>query len=68
MGGAGGGDGEHERCAKEAMEAAVRRAVRKLIHTPTVKAKEAASQGDEDVLTAARFLFGIEARDEPEQE
>jgi len=54
--------------SKEAMEAAVRRAVRKLIHTPTVKAKEAASQGDEDVLTAARFLFGIEAQDEPEQE
>lgn len=44
---------------KAAFEAALHRAVRKLIHTPTVKAKEAASQGDEELLTAARFLFDI---------
>ena len=44
---------------REAVEAALRRAVRKLIHVPTVRAKEAASQGDEDLLTAARYLFGF---------
>ena len=44
---------------REALEAAMRRTVRKLIHTPTVRAKEAASHGDDDLLTAARFLFGI---------
>ena len=44
---------------RDIIEAAVRRAVRKLIHTPTVKAKEAASHGDEETLTAARYLFGI---------
>jgi len=46
---------------RDIIEAAVRRAVRKLIHTPTVKAKEAASHGDEETLTAARYLFGIPA-------
>ena len=55
--------GDLDEQSREAIEAAVRRAVRKLIHTPTVKAKEAASQGDEGVLTAARYLFGIEAQD-----
>ena len=44
---------------KAAFESALRRAVRKVMHMPTVRAKEAASQGDEDVLIAARYLFGV---------
>jgi glutamyl-tRNA reductase len=48
-----------DEAGREAVEAALRRAVRKLVHVPTVRAKEAASQGDEDLLTAARYLFGF---------
>ena len=54
-----------DEAGKEAVEAALRRAVRKLVHVPTVRAKEAASQGDEDLLTAARYLFGFPEESSP---
>ena len=53
---------------REAVEAALRRAVRKLVHVPTVRAKEAASQGDEDLLTAARYLFGFPEESSPRED
>ena len=45
---------------REALEQVIRRNVRKLVHTPTVRAKEAMKRGDDGVLQAARWLFGIE--------
>ncbi len=44
---------------RAAVEESVRRAVQKLVHTPTVRAKEAASRGDDGILNAARWLFGV---------
>ena len=41
------------------VERAIRRTVRKLVHLPTVRTKEAAARGDESLLQAARWLFGI---------
>ncbi len=43
-----------------AVEQAIRRTVRKLVHLPTVRAKEACTRGDDAVLEAARWLFGLE--------
>jgi glutamyl-tRNA reductase len=45
---------------RAAVEHAIRRTVRKLVHTPTVRAKEASARGDEGLLQAARWLFGID--------
>lgn len=45
---------------REALELAIRRTVRKLVHVPTTRAKEACTRGDDDVLEAARWLFGID--------
>lgn len=46
---------------RAAVEQAIRRSVRKVVHTPTVRAKEASARGDDGLLEAARWLFGIEA-------
>lgn len=45
---------------RDAVEQVIHRTVRKLVHTPTVRAKEASTRGDESVLQAARWLFGLE--------
>lgn len=47
-----------------AVEQAIRRTVRKVVHTPTVRAKEACARGDETLLQSARWLFGIDGTDE----
>jgi len=44
---------------RAAVEAAMSRAVRKIVHRPTVRAKEAATRGDEEMLEAAKWLFGL---------
>ncbi len=49
---------------RAAVEQAIRRSVRKVVHTPTVRAKEASARGDDLLLQAARWLFGIEGADE----
>jgi glutamyl-tRNA reductase len=49
---------------RAAVEQAIRRTVRKVVHTPTVRAKEASTRGDEHFLQAARWLFGIDGPDE----
>ena len=49
---------------RAAVEKAIRRTVRKVVHTPTVRAKEACARGDENLLQAARWLFGIDGREE----
>jgi glutamyl-tRNA reductase len=46
-----------------AVEKAIRQSVRKVVHTPTVRAKEACARGDDGVLEAARWLFGIDGGD-----
>ena len=45
---------------REAVTVAVNRAVRKLLYAPTVRGREAAEQGQEDVLAVAWWLFGLE--------
>ncbi len=45
---------------RAAVERAIRRTVRKVVHTPTVRAKEASARGDEGLLEAARWLFGLD--------
>lgn len=42
-----------------AVEQAIRRTVRKVVHLPTVRTKEACARGDDTLLEAARWLFGI---------
>ena len=49
---------------RAAVEQAIRRTVRKVVHTPTVRAKEAWARGDEHLLQAARWLFGIDGMSE----
>ena len=49
---------------RAAVEQAIRRTVRKVVHTPTVRAKEACARGDESLLQAARWLFGIDGSTE----
>lgn len=47
--------------AADEVEFAVRRIVRKLLHTPTVRARELAAEGrTEDYLNALQALYGIE--------
>ncbi len=48
---------------REAVAAAIRRAVRKLVHLPTVRAKEAAARGDDSLLEAAAWLFGLSSEE-----
>ncbi|GBC86099.1 Glutamyl-tRNA reductase [bacterium HR12] len=50
---------------RAAVERAIRRTVRKLVHTPTVRAKEASARGDEALLQAARWLFGLDGLEVP---
>ena len=45
---------------RAAVEQVIRRTVRKVVHTPTVRAKEACARGDETLLQSARWLFGID--------
>jgi glutamyl-tRNA reductase len=49
---------------RAAVQQAIRRTVRKVVHTPTVRAKEACARGDETLLQSARWLFGIDGTDE----
>jgi glutamyl-tRNA reductase len=49
---------ERERAA---IEQAIRRSVRKVVHLPTVRTKEACARGDDALLEAARWLFGVES-------
>jgi glutamyl-tRNA reductase len=46
---------------RTAIEQAIRRSVRKVVHLPTVRAKEACARGDDALLEAARWLFGLES-------
>ncbi|KLU09738.1 MULTISPECIES: glutamyl-tRNA reductase [unclassified Kocuria] len=53
----------HHGCtaAKEQIELAMRRMVRSLLHTPTVRARELAAQGRQDeYITGLEALYGIE--------
>lgn len=43
-----------------AVERVIRRTVRKVVHLPTVRTKEACARGDETLLDAARWLFGVD--------
>ncbi len=45
---------------RAAVERAIRRTVRRLVHTPTVRTKEACARGDDTLLQAARWLFGLD--------
>jgi glutamyl-tRNA reductase len=45
---------------QRAVEQVIRRTARKLVHMPTVRAKEACSRGDDALLEAAGWLFGID--------
>ena len=45
---------------RAAVEQAIRRTVRKVVHTPTVRTKEACARGDDALLQAARWLFGLD--------
>lgn len=49
---------------RAAVERAIHRTVRKVVHTPTVRAKEASARGDEGLLQAVRWLFGIDGSEE----
>jgi glutamyl-tRNA reductase len=46
--------------SRDAVLVAVSRAVRKLLHAPTVRGREAAARGDDDTLAVARWLFALE--------
>ncbi|MBI4728098.1 MAG: glutamyl-tRNA reductase [Acidobacteria bacterium] len=52
--------GVSEEAIRDAVAQAVRGALRKILHTPTVRAKEAAARGDEAALETARWLFGLD--------
>jgi glutamyl-tRNA reductase len=45
---------------RAAVERAIEQTVRKLVHLPTVRTTEACARGDEHLLQAARWLFGLE--------
>ncbi len=45
---------------RAAVEQVIEQTVRKVVHTPTIRAKEAMARGDENLLQAARWLFGLE--------
>ncbi len=45
---------------RAAVELAIRKGVRKIVHVPTVRAKEACSRGDQALVDAAWWLFGLE--------
>lgn len=45
---------------RRAVEEAIRRGIRKIVHSPTVRTKEACSRGDLDILEAAKWLFSLE--------
>ena len=45
---------------RAAVEQAIAHSVRKIVHLPTVRTKEACARGDDSLLQAARWLFGLE--------
>lgn len=45
---------------RAAVEMAIRRGIRKIVHLPTIRAKEACSRGDDAIVEAARWLFGLD--------
>jgi glutamyl-tRNA reductase len=45
---------------RAAVEQAITHSIRKIVHLPTVRTKEACARGDESLLQAARWLFGLE--------
>ena len=45
---------------RAAVERAIEQTVRKVVHLPTVRTKEACARGDEHLLQAARWLFGLD--------
>ncbi|HWO70197.1 MAG TPA: glutamyl-tRNA reductase [Actinomycetota bacterium] len=45
---------------REAVARAIHRSVRKVVHLPTVRAKEACARGDDGLVEAARWLFGVD--------
>jgi glutamyl-tRNA reductase len=54
---------EAGRTPQEVMDFLSRTLTNKLMHLPSVSLRRAAEQGDEQLLTAARRLFGLEAED-----
>jgi glutamyl-tRNA reductase len=54
---------EAGRTPEEVMDFLSRTLTNKLMHLPSVSLRRAAEQGDEELLTAARRLFGLEAED-----
>ena len=50
---------------RESVEAMAQAIVKKLLHAPTYRLKEAATQGDVDLPGAAAALFGLEQEDQP---
>lgn len=56
---------------RAAVEVAIRRTVSKVVHLPTVRTKEACARGDDALLDAARWLFGVDGEapaDDPTRE
>jgi glutamyl-tRNA reductase len=45
---------------REAIEQAIRHGIRRILHVPTVRTKQACARGDDAVLEAARWLFDLE--------
>ncbi len=45
---------------RAAVERSINQTVRRVVHMPTVRTKEACARGDESLLQAARWLFGLE--------
>ena len=45
---------------REAVEQAIRHGIRRILHVPTVRTKQACARGDDAVLEAARWLFDLE--------
>jgi glutamyl-tRNA reductase len=48
---------------RAAVQRAIEKTVRRVVHLPTVRTKEACARGDEHLLQAARWLFGLEDAD-----
>ncbi len=49
------------------VQAAIRRGIRKIVHLPTTRVRQACSHGDRDLLEAARWLFSLGEPVEPEE-
>jgi glutamyl-tRNA reductase len=51
---------------RAAVEQAIRRTVRRVVHVPTVRTKEACARGDEHLVEAARWLFALDEEEAAE--